>query len=83
MTLLKTVNKKHVYNVTFIHVISRVVISKAFINIVIVSFKVFRISKHFTARQSRFCTRFSISSKYNPLQAELNNCFGIGIGQLQ
>jgi hypothetical protein len=39
MTVLKTVNKKHTRNVEFISVISNVVISKVFINIVILSSK--------------------------------------------
>ncbi len=41
MTLLITVNKnisKHICNVTFINVISKVVIGKVFISIVILSF---------------------------------------------
>ena len=37
MTLLITVNKKHICIVTFINVISKVVISKVFIYIVVVS----------------------------------------------
>jgi hypothetical protein len=37
MTLLITVNKKHVYNVTFISVINKVLVSKVFLYIVVVS----------------------------------------------
>jgi hypothetical protein len=37
MTLLITVNKKHICNFPFINIISKVVISKVFINIAIVS----------------------------------------------
>jgi hypothetical protein len=37
MTLLITLNKKHICNVAFINVISKVVIRKVFISIVVVS----------------------------------------------
>ncbi len=37
MTLLLTVNKKHIFNATCINVISKVIISKVFISIVVVS----------------------------------------------
>jgi hypothetical protein len=37
MTLLITVNKKHICNVTFINVINKVSISKVFITTVVVS----------------------------------------------
>ncbi len=39
MTLLITVNRKHLCNVTFMNILSKVVISKVFISIVIVSNK--------------------------------------------
>ncbi len=37
MTLLTTVNKKHICNVPFIYVIGKVIISKVFISIFVVS----------------------------------------------
>ncbi len=39
MTLLKTVNKKHICNVAFINDVVKVIISKVFISIVVVSQK--------------------------------------------
>jgi hypothetical protein len=38
MTILITVNKKHICNVAFIDVLSKIIISKVFISIAIVSF---------------------------------------------
>jgi hypothetical protein len=37
MTLLKTVNKKHISNVVFINVKSKFIINKVFISIVVLS----------------------------------------------